>query len=59
MIEGVEVDTLPIIEEHRTVHTVAVGEVEMAGIVNDMIAIHVTGALAPLSVAVEEVTNPV
>ena len=60
MIEGAEeVDTLPITEVHQTALTVEVGAVEMGGIVNDTIVIHVTGALALLSVAVEEVTNPV
>ena len=60
MIEGTEeVDTLPITGVHQTALTVEVGAVEMVGIVNDTIVIHVTVALALLSVAVEEVTNPV
>lgn len=60
MIEGTEeVDTLPITGVHQTALTVEVGAVEMVGIGNDTIVIHVTGALALLSVAVEEVTNPV
>jgi len=59
VIEEVEVDTLPIIEAHQTVLIVVVGAVEMAGIVSDTIVIHGTGALAPLWVAVEGVTNPV
>jgi hypothetical protein len=60
VIEGTEeVGTHPITEAHQTALTGVVRVVEMAVIVIDTIAIHVMGALAPLLVAVGEVTSPV